>query len=373
MMRSLKSRRVYLLTPNLVPHDAIGNDVVGMAQSLRRSGYEVEVYAEGIHPALAGTAEKLDMSTHSFWRDREALLIYHHSTGWVNGQAILTDARCCVAIKYHNVTPPRFFEPYSSEYVVSCEAGQLATETVALTPNALFWGDSKFNSEDLIEGGADPNRCRVLAPFHCLNRLAESPLSPEVIQSCRQHRGPKLLFVGGLKPNKGHARLIQVLAAYNSYADPDAVLLLPGSCDPRLANYAAALRQFAAQLGVESKVLFVGPVDDSQLRSYYFCADVFLCLSEHEGFCVPLLEAMHFRTPIVAHNSTAIPETVGDAGLLWEEDELACIVESIAVCAERDDRSRALAAAGFQRYSDYYSPQRIEQHFLSLVEEAFQA
>lgn len=100
---------------------------------------------------------------------------------------------------------------------------------------------------------------------------------------------------------------------------------------------------------------------------------MFLCLSEHEGFCVPLLEAMHFRTPIIAHNSTAIPETIGQAGLVWDEDDLAFIVESIAICAERDDRSRALAAAGFQRYSEHYSPQRIKQSFLSLVEEAFQA
>jgi glycosyltransferase involved in cell wall biosynthesis len=151
------------------------------------------------------------------------------------------------------------------------------------------------------------------------------------------------------------------------------VLLLPGSFDSRLSNYTAALRQFAAQLGVESRVLFVGPVDEAQLRSYYFCADVFLCLSEHEGFCVPLLEAMYFRAPIVAHNSTAIPETVGDAGLVWDEDELRGIVESIAVCAERDDRSHTLAAAGWRRYSEHYSLQRIEQRFLSLVEEAFAA
>jgi glycosyltransferase involved in cell wall biosynthesis len=344
-----------------------------MFESLRRSGYQVEAYAETVHPMLAGVADRLDMSTHSFWRDRDALLIYHHSTGWVNGQAILANACSRIVIKHHNVTPPRFFAPYSSEYVVACEAGQLATEAVASTPDALFWGDSQFNTGDLIERGADPSQCRAVPPFHCLDRLAESPLSPEVIHSCKQYRGAKLLFVGGLKPNKGHAKLIQVLAAYSSYADPNAVLFLPGSFDSRLSNYTAALRQFAAQLGVESRVLFVGPVDEAQLRSYYFCADVFLCLSEHEGFCVPLLEAMYFRAPIVAHNSTAIPETVGDAGLVWDEDELRGIVESIAVCAERDDRSHTLAAAGWRRYSEHYSLQRIEQRFLSLVEEAFAA
>lgn len=373
MIQSRKPQRVCLMTPNLVPYDAIGNDVQGMAECLRRSGYLVETYAEGVHPALSGVAEILDPKTQGFWRDQDVLLIYHHSIGWPLGQSILAEAKCRVVVKHHNVTPPRFFKPYSADYVISCEAGQIATEAVARTPDALFWGDSEFNNEDLIQRGCDPDRCRVVAPFHGVDRLAKSPLSHDVVQACKQYRGARLLFVGGLKPNKGHARLIQALAAYSSYADPDSVLILPGSCDSRLTNYVQALRHFAGQLGVESRVLFVGPVDESQLRSYYFCADVFLCLSEHEGFCVPLLEAMHFRTPIVAHNCTAIPETVGSAGLVWDENDLGCIVESIAVCAERDDRGRSLAEAGWSRYSEYYAPQRIERTFLSLVEEALQA
>src|SRR6476660_5833183 len=169
-MCSLQPRRVCLMTPNLVPYDAIGNDVLGMAASLQRSGYKVETYAEVVHPALVGAARKLDMSSQSFWRDRDTLIIYHHSTGWVNGQSILDEARSRIVIKYHNVTPSRFFKPYSSEYVTACEAGQLATDTVALTPNAVFWGDSQFNNEDLIERGADPSRRRVVAPFHCIER-----------------------------------------------------------------------------------------------------------------------------------------------------------------------------------------------------------
>jgi glycosyltransferase involved in cell wall biosynthesis len=365
--------RVCLITPHLVQHDAIGNDVLGMAECLRRSGYRVTVYAETVQPELISVADQLDSGTDPFWRSRETLLIYHHSMGWPLGQSILERASCRIVIKHHNVTPPRFFRPYSYDYAVSCQAGQRATEAVALTSGALFWADSEFNAEDLVSCGTDTGRCRILPPFHRIERLAESAVSRDVIYACKQHRGAKLLFVGGLKPNKGHAKLIQALAAYSSYADPDAILLLPGSCDSRLSNYTAALRQFAANLGVESRVRFVGAVDDSQLRAYYFSADVFLCLSEHEGFCVPLLEAMHFRTPIVTHNTTAIPETVGGAGLVWEENELPSIVESIAVCAEHDDRSRTLAAAGFQRYSDHYSPQRIQQKFLSLVEEAFQA
>jgi glycosyltransferase involved in cell wall biosynthesis len=109
------------------------------------------------------------------------------------------------------------------------------------------------------------------------------------------------------------------------------------------------------------------------LRAHYLAADVFLCLSEHEGFCVPLLEAMYFRVPIVAHRCTAIPETVGEAGLLWEEDEIGCMVDSIAVCAEEDDYRQRLVRLGWDRYSRYYSANQLEQKFLSLVDEATRA
>jgi glycosyltransferase involved in cell wall biosynthesis len=316
--------------------------------------------------------QTLDLRTHSFWRDRETLLIYHHSIGWPLGQYILSEASSRIVIKHHNVTPARFFRPYSAHYVVACDAGQRATEAIALTPNALFWADSHYNAEELLEYGTEPSRCSVQAPFHAIERLAEKAISREVVQACKQYRGTKLLFVGGLKPNKGHAELIELLALYRSSVDEDAVLILPGAFDPQLENYIATLRRLAAQFGVESSVIFAGPVNDSQLRAYYFSADVFLCLSEHEGFCVPLVEAMHFRVPIVTHNCTAIPETVGDSALMWDQHDLASMAESIAICTEHDDDRRALATAGWNRYAEHYSPDCLERRLLSMLGEAFE-
>lgn len=315
-------------------------------------------------------AEKLDTRLHSFWNDKNALLIYHHSIGWPAGQDILAQAECQVIIRHHNVTPSQFFEPYSAGHAMACAAGEYATAEVAHTPGALLWGASHYNCEGLVEFGAPPDRCRVLAPFHLTERLAETPMAADVVHAHKRHRGAKLLFVGGLKPNKGHIRLIQVLAAYVRYVDPNAVLMLPGTFDPRLSNYTDLLRRYAVRLGVESNVLFIGPVTNSQLRAYYFSADVFLCLSEHEGFCVPLLEAMYFRVPIVAHKCTAIPETVGAAGFLWEEDEIGCMVESIAACTAGDERGREVVELGWERYSRQFSLKRIEEKFLPLVEEA---
>jgi glycosyltransferase involved in cell wall biosynthesis len=342
-----------------------------MTLSLRRHGFSVTTYAESVHPAFQGVAEQLDLESLPRFDDKDTLLIYHHSVGWQAGQDVLAQANCRIAIKHHNVTPPRFFEPFSPAHTQACVAGEYATGEVARTPGALFWGDSYYNCAGLIELGAPADRCKVLPPFHSTAEMAASPIAPDIAFARKQHRGPKLLFVGGLKPNKGHIRLIQVLAAYTKHVDRNAILMLPGTFDPQLSRYTDMLRQCAKELDVERNVMFVGPVSASQLRAYYFAADVFLCLSEHEGFCVPLLEAMYFRVPIVAHKCAAIPETVGEAALVWEEHELGCIVESIAACAEGDDLSRCLVAAGWERYSREYSPARIEAQLLSLVEEAW--
>jgi glycosyltransferase involved in cell wall biosynthesis len=363
-------KRICLITPAVVPHDAIGNDVRGMAQILRRRGYDVEVYADSIHPALASEARKLQIGTDSFWRRSDTMVIYHHSMGWPDGQAVVSEAKCRVVIKHHNVTPPRFFEQYSDDHAAACVRGEHATRELAAIPGATFWADSQFNAKDLIQYGAPPENCRVLPPFHRTHELAAVPMALDVVRLCKQYTGLRILFVGGLKPNKGHFRLIRALAAYRRYADPEAVLILPGTFDPRLSPYTDKLRRWALQLGVESAVIFAGPVDDSQLRTWYSCADVFLCLSEHEGFCVPLLEAMHFRLPIIAHRSTAIPETVGDAALLWEEHEHDCIIESLVMCQERDERYRLLATAGWERYFTNYTEPQIAATFLALVEEA---
>jgi glycosyltransferase involved in cell wall biosynthesis len=367
------STRVCLMTPVFVPWDAIGNDIRGMADALRAAGYPVEVYATSIHPELQSEARLFNSAKETFSRDEATLLIYHHSMGWPQGQELLSNARCRVVIRHHNVTPPRFWYEYSAEHVEACKAGEQASRELARRPDSLFWGASSFNVEDLIGHGAPRAACRVLPPFHLTEELARAPLAPDVVLQTRQNSGLKILFVGGIKPNKGHLRLIRTLAAVRRYADPEAILVLPGRLDPRLESYTDKLRRTARQLGVEKAVIFPGSVDESELRSWYFSSDVFLCLSEHEGFCVPLVEAMYFRLPIVTHKSTAIPATVGDAALLWDEDDADGILESLMVCRERDDRCRTLTRAARERYSNVYSIPQIRTRFLNLVDEAISA
>lgn len=360
---------IYLVTTNLAPYDAIGNDVIGMRESLIQAGYRAEIYAGDVHPSFASIARTLEPNGDPFWHDPKALLIYHHSMGWREGQDLLEAFRGRVVVKYHNITPPRFFEPYSEPFAHACRSGEAANHRVAKHRSAIFWGDSQFNCEDLVRYGARRSRCRALAPFHATASMERVPLNRQILRSYRGRPGANILFVGGVKPNKGHLQLLRIVAAYKQRYDPDVRLFLAGGIDSRLRAYQDHLQNVIRTYGLETNVIFTGGVDASALKTYFFLSDLFLCMSEHEGFCVPLIEAMYFRSPIVAAASTAVPETVGEAGILWPEDDLDCIVESIGACMEDANIRRDLSTAGRRRYEDVFRREVLEADLLRLVEE----
>jgi glycosyltransferase involved in cell wall biosynthesis len=361
---------VYIVTTNLSPYDAIGADVLGMAESLSRAGYRAEVYAADVHPSLAGVARTLAPATNGFWNDSNGLLIYHHSMGWPAGQQLLESTRKKVVVKYHNITPPRFFEPYSQAFAEACRTGEQANFRVASHRTAIFWGDSAYNCADLGRYGAPPERCRVLAPFHRTEDMADVALDRKVLDGFKGKPGAKILFVGGIKPNKGHLHLLRVVAAYQRKYDSEVTLFLPGGIDPRLDSYTRHLRDVIGAYGIAKNVVFPGSVSASELKTYFFISDLFLCLSEHEGFCVPLIEAMYCRVPVIAASTTAVPETVGDAGILWPEDPLDVFVESVAVCMDDHDARRQLQSAGRLRFETLYRRETLSAKLLELVEEA---
>jgi glycosyltransferase involved in cell wall biosynthesis len=164
--------------------------------------------------------------------------------------------------------------------------------------------------------------------------------------------GAKLLFVGRLSPNKRQDDLIRMLAYYRRCIEPHARLLLVGSYrDQR--QFQARLGAHARGLGLTDAVTFTGPVTLPQLVAYYRSASVFVSLSEHEGFGVPLLEAMYFDLPVVAHAAAAVPETVGDAALLLPRKDLAEAAEATALVVERPALREELIRRGKRRVAEF--------------------
>ena len=178
---------------------------------------------------------------------------------------------------------------------------------------------------------------------------------------------PTCLFVGKVSPHKGQHDLVKALAAYRRLYDPKARLRLVGGAISDA--YQTAVERFADELGLLDAVEIAGSVSHEELIAYYGAADAFVCLSNHEGFCVPLIEAMYHRLPIVAYTNTAVPETVRGAGLILPNKEpmrVAAAVDRVV----RDVGLRAtLAQAASERVAAFSLP-RVQEGFASALEAA---
>ena len=367
-MTTASKPKILLLIPTFQPHDAVGNDILGMYQTLTAAGYETVIWGEHIHPSCRQFARFIGPEADSFWRDPNSILIYHHAIAWELGERILAKSRNKIIVKYHNVTPAHFFAGLVEHYYWACIEGREANARLLQFPILQLWGDSRYNCQEFIDLGMPADRCRVLAPLHKVEELGLEPLDTVLIGAYRDPR-PNILFVGGLRPNKGHSKAVEIFARYRVLSGRDPRLFFVGNFDPALAGYIEQIKAQIKQHDLDVDVHFAHSVSPSQMRTYYTLASVFLCVSEHEGFCVPLVEAMHFRAPIVAWDSTAVGETTGDAGVVLQDYDPEAFAEALDECVENPAMSRALAQRGRERYESVFHDRVLRASLLRMVEE----
>jgi glycosyltransferase involved in cell wall biosynthesis len=224
-----------------MPYDAIGNDALGMYRCFREAGYETSVLAARIHESYQSLARRVDLEPESTWSHPEDILIYHHGIEWEFGEFLLFRSKTKIVIKYHNITPPHFFEPYARNYFEGCKRGLEQTRRLSRHPTAWFWGDSSYNTDQLLAFGASPDRSRVISPCHCTEELACEPLDNSIVGAWRDST-VNLLFVGALRPNKGHRRALDVFAAYRHISGMPTRLFFVGNADPALSSYVNDVR-----------------------------------------------------------------------------------------------------------------------------------
>jgi glycosyltransferase involved in cell wall biosynthesis len=355
--------RIALLTTNITTGDAVSNDVFGMYRVLERRGEVTRIFASNWSfedPQVWPAMEIAD-----FLRAPEDLLIYHYSMGWEYGLELLRELPCRTSVKYHNVTPPEFFVGYSTAHEKSCREGR-RLEDLARADCDLYMSASEYSSWELLLAGTERERTCVVPPFHHIDRLNSIEPDETVLDAFQDGR-TNLLMVGRVFPNKGHAALIEAFAIYHHYYNTQSRLLLVGKEEDSLAGYSRELRELVAARGLEKAVVFTGGVSDEALKAYYLVANVFVFASEHEGFCVPLVEAMAMKLPIVTYSSTAIPGTVGRAGLVWKERDPVLLAESVERVTKDAALAEALGRAGWQRYTENFTNERIEERFLAAL------
>jgi glycosyltransferase involved in cell wall biosynthesis len=358
--------RIAIVNSAIAPGDAVSNDALEMQRVLAAKGHHVGLF--GCHwmresPWSKDVSELPDF----LGDDPRAILIYHHAIGWRGGIELVQRQTCRRVVKYHNVTPGRFFAGFPGDTRRMCQLGRDQLRELAQAKCDLYLSDSPFNQGELLEAGASVERCAVVPPFHHIDRLNDLAADPTVLRQLDDGHA-NLLFVGRRVPNKGHRFLIDAFAAYHEHYNRHSRLLLVGRQDPTLVGYTNQLREQASRLGVLEQVLFVDGASEAELRAYYERASVFVLASEHEGFCVPVVEAMALRIPIVAYGTTAVPHTVGDAGLVWDEPDPFVLAQSIDAVVRDAGVRRRLTERGWRRYRQLFANERIETAFLQALQ-----
>ncbi|HVO13079.1 MAG TPA: glycosyltransferase [Vicinamibacteria bacterium] len=310
-------RAVHQLLAALSYGDAIGNEALAIQRHLRGRGLVSEIFAELVHPRVAHLARPL-------WEYRqvsspEAVCIYHFSIGSAAGR-LIHRAPDRLVVVYHNITPARFFLGFHRHLAGLCHHGRRELEAFA-ERTELALGDSEFNRRELEAAGF---AATGVLPIVLDLSLYERPPSP-VVRRLYDDGRLNVLFVGRIIPNKRIEDLIRCFAVFQQWHQPRSRLLLVG--DYRgFERYLDRLRQLVQELRLE-EVVFTGQLDDQELYACYRLADVYLCLSEHEGFCVPLQEAMYFNLPVVAYETGAVRETLHGGGLLLQDKSPELVAE----------------------------------------------
>lgn len=303
--------------------DAITNQMLDIQKILINAGYESEIYAEHIADKIK---EKVnDINTYK--GNANNILIIHHSMGFDLFEKIIALPDKKVII-YHNITPEKYFSDTGTKKYIRIGLKQIQ-EYKKYVDYAI--ADSNFNRRQMITMGYQ--NVDVM-PVHVSLRRFENITSDTKIK--QRFSGCKnILFVGRVVPNKCQDDIIKSFAVYLNNFERNANLILPG--DLSYAPYVEKIKNISRDLEIENKVHLLGKVTEEELKACYEVADVFLCLSEHEGFGVPLLEAMKEKIPVVAYDSSAVSETMNGAGILVEEKNYALIAGLIDEIINNND------------------------------------
>lgn len=354
--------RIAIVTPSITAGDAVSNDVLGMYDALRDLA-EVRIFAETstLNSPQIESVRKLN----GFVAHPLDVLIYHWAGEWEPAKQLLK-TKCRRVIKYHNITPSHFLDPYCGDFAAHCDDGRQQLGLIARSDCDLFLSDSNYNMHELIAAGADESKSFVVPPFHHVERLEKAGNGGLDVPGL-VNEDFNVCTVGRIVPNKGHADLIAAFAIYHHDYNPQSKLLLIGKQEARLIRYTVTLHGVIKRLQLEHAVTFADNVSDRALKAYYDAADVFAITSEHEGFCVPLVEAMAMRVPIVAYASSAVTETIGSAGIVWETRDSQLMAESIHSIATDQSVRNLLIETGRRRYEQHFANQRVVEQLTRVL------
>ena len=337
--------------------DAIGDSARRVRALLRQMGHVSNIYAMTVDADLVGDVLRFD-----YGESRAGdLTIFHYALPSAMTEAFAALPRGRV-LQYHNVTPPHFFAPYDPGLFRLATLGRDEVRRLAGRTDIAL-ADSEFNRQELESFGFTNTAVFPIAVD--LERFGHTPRCP-ALEKVLSDGLTNFLYVGRIVPNKKIEDHIRLAEHYKRYVDIDYRFIFVGKTDG-LPRYYDAVRALVATYQMPSdRFIFTGPVPDIDLVTYYRMAHVYLSLSEHEGFCVPLLEAMAADVPVLAYASTAVPDTLGGAGVQFAPKDLEFAAELLGELAF-NDRLRAGVIDGQRRRLAAFGEARLHHDLTRLL------
>jgi glycosyltransferase involved in cell wall biosynthesis len=325
--------------------DAIGDSARRVRSLLRDMGHQSDIFAMSMDDDLRGDVMP--------WTDAAAsrgdMTIFHFAlvSPMTGAFARLNTVR---VLQYHNVTPAHFFAGYDANiYRLAMLGREDLKRLVGHTDKAL--GDSEYNRQELEDLGFTNTGVFPIAVD--TDRITQAPRRPALEKVLHEEGWLNFLFVGRIVPNKKIEDHIKLAEHYKRYVDEQYRFIFVGKTDAT-PKYYSAIRAMLEQYRMPpGRFIFTGPVPDEDLAAYYRTAHVYISLSEHEGFCVPLLEAMSADVPVLAYASTAVPDTLGGAGVQFAPKDLEFAAELLGELAYNDDLRTRVIARQRTRLADF--------------------
>lgn len=344
----MRAAKLHQLIATASPYDAVTEQAFAWQRALSKHGIQGEIFAENVGPEMKGRVQTL----RRFAPRQDTAVLLRYSIWSEAVERALEIPPPQLAVCYHNITPAHFLEAANPVVAALCDRGRRGLRLLAGRIGVAI-ADSAFNATELREVGID----KVTVVPLLLDLASPPPARPQV--------HPVVVTVGRVAPNKRLEEVIRAVALLRRHAIPDASLVIVGGSQG-FELYEEALRRFAHAIGVDHAVTFAGTVSDERLDDIYTSAGAYICMSEHEGFCAPLLEALSRGLPVVARGAAAIPDTLGGASIVIPDGDPAAASEALhAVLTDAPLRTELTRRAAL-RISEL-SPDRVEPMILSAL------
>jgi len=307
--------------------DAIGNEALEIRNYLRKKGYKSEIFALFYHPRYSN--QIINYLEYDKYSNENNVIIFHFSIGSPVSKKFLRLKDKKVII-YHNITPHKFFLDYHRTLAKDCFKGRIELKSF-VNKTALALGDSEYNRKELLDVGfKNTGVVPLVMNFHKF----DSEILPSFKEIFNDNK-INITYVGRIIPNKKVEDVIKSFYFYQKYFNANARLFIVGEYRG-FERYFSALQKLILKLGIKD-IHISGHVPEDELISYFKLTDVYLHMSEHEGFCAPIPESYYLKIPVIAYNEGAVKETMNKGGLLVNKKDYMKIAGLIDTLVNNND------------------------------------